>query len=366
MKILHGRGVQGRVGGIENDLFALAASEAGASHQPVFALARRGAVPCAIPDHARGLGFETHAFDMTSVWNPLAYAAWTRISVAAKADVVHLHDPRSLLLRGTTAALQRRPALMTAYGWDPAADPKASELNRRFLSGLRRVVVGSGAEADALSSFLGGRVGVEVIAPGVDATRFRPDAPTGALRKDMRIPQGVPVVGFVARLNGDRQPGDFLRAAVRVQAKHPDAFYCLVGDGRLRAYLDAMEPARALGPKIRFAGHRDDMEQVYPEMAALLVTWSPRATPRVVLEAMAAGVPVVGPRVPAMVQAIEDGVSGVLVKEGNFQLMALRAAELLSDPARAREMGAAARRRVEASFGSAARGRAYLDLYGAL
>ncbi len=366
MNILHLRGAQGRVGGIENCVFDMVRSEQKAGFSSKLAIALKGEAPFPILDRASALGLSPLSFPMQSRFHPAGMMRWAGVVLRSKPSLLHLHDATALLLRSVTLPLSRIPAVFSAHGWTPGKDKKYADLHLQMLRLVDRIVVDTEALRSTYGELLGGTDKVVLIPPGVDASLFRPEAGTGAMRRDIRIPQGEQVVGLVARLNGDRQPGDYLRAAVRIQQRHPDAWFAVVGDGKLRAYLDAMEPARALGPRIRFAGHRDDMPGVYPDLTMMLVTWNPTAVPRAVLEAMAAGVPIIAGKSPVMESVIENGVSGVLVPEGNFQVMAVRAAELLADSAKAKALGQGARARILAHFTLEAQMNRTQDLYRTL
>jgi glycosyltransferase involved in cell wall biosynthesis len=157
-----------------------------------------------------------------------------------------------------------------------------------------------------------------------------PDTSPSALPGDLR--EG-PLVGVVARLQPEKGVADFLRAAARVCAAVPDARFLVAGDGPLREELLALAGRLGVGERVRFLGYRADARALIGLLEVLVVPSLTEGTPLIVLEAMAAGIPVV----PA----------------GDPAALAEALLELLQDPDRARSLGEAALRRADSEFNHA-------------
>lgn len=160
---------------------------------------------------------------------------------------------------------------------------------------------------------------------------------------------GGPVVGMVAVCIQSKGHAVLLDAAALLATRFPEITYVLVGDGPTRAAL--IERAKSLGleGRVTFPGAVVGSEAI----AGFDILVHPsfhEGFPNVVLEGMRAGKPVVATRIAGVPEQIEDGVSGVLIEPGDPAGLARAVEGLLSDPARARALGEAGRRRFLSCF----------------
>jgi glycosyltransferase involved in cell wall biosynthesis len=188
--------------------------------------------------------------------------------------------------------------------------------------------------------------------PGVaDLPRFGGDADPLTIREEFKLGR-APVVVSVARLAPNRGHELLLAAFRLLLASHPEARLLLVGKGETRNRLEQMVAEMALADRVVFTGYRDrDLPQVLAaaDCFALMAAGSDESC-RAALEAMAAARPVVARRVGALPETVVDGETGLLVKDDRPQSVAEALAAILGDPARARAMGQAGRRRAETEF----------------
>jgi glycosyltransferase involved in cell wall biosynthesis len=190
---------------------------------------------------------------------------------------------------------------------------------------------------------------------GVDAKRFAPteDGLRRAtdLRRKLGIPVNSPVVGFVGRLTRDKGVVELLDAYLRLRRELPNLRLLLVGapeegDRLPKHSLDAI----ANDPQIICPGFVDDAADYYHVMDVLALPTHREGFPNVVLEAHAAGKPVVGARATGVVDAVVDGVDGILVLVGDSAALAEALGRLLKNKALAADMGRAGRERVLREF----------------
>lgn len=184
-----------------------------------------------------------------------------------------------------------------------------------------------------------------------DVARFAGASGGEAVRKELGLGSG-PVVGCVARLAPGRGHEELIEGFALVLARRPDARLLLVGKGERRERLEALVGARGLGAQVLFAGYRDaDLPAVLDALDVfVLMGAGSDESCRAALEAMAAGRPVVAPRVGALGEAVVDGRTGLLLDDGRPSSVAAAVMALIEDPERSRAMGEAGRRRALSAF----------------
>ncbi|MDP9454489.1 MAG: glycosyltransferase [Actinomycetota bacterium] len=144
--------------------------------------------------------------------------------------------------------------------------------------------------------------------------------------------------------------GSFLRAAAHVARELPAARFVVVGDGPLRKELLGLAEELGVHDRVLFLGFRPDAQALLGLMDVVAVPSVSEGTPLVVLEAMAAAVPVVASRVGGIPGQIQPGREGILVPPGDAKALGDALLSLLRDPERARRMGEAGRLRAETEF----------------
>ena len=132
--------------------------------------------------------------------------------------------------------------------------------------------------------------------------------------------------------------------------KLPAARFLIVGDGPERTKLESLARSLGVAEAVRFLGTRSDVDEVLSLLDVLLLTSHMEANPICLLEAMAAGKPVVATRVGSVAETVLPGLSGYLVSPGDCAGMAACVLELFGDRNRAAEMGRAGREHVIAQW----------------
>jgi glycosyltransferase involved in cell wall biosynthesis len=142
----------------------------------------------------------------------------------------------------------------------------------------------------------------------------------------------------------------FLEACRLIQLERPDAFFLVVGEGRERRALERLACRYGLAARVRFTGMVNDVPELCQRISLLLHCADTEGTPRAVLHAMGAGVPVVARAVGGIPEMITDGAEGVLVSSADPRAMADRAVWLLTNSNERLVMGRRARHRVQSEF----------------
>jgi glycosyltransferase involved in cell wall biosynthesis len=170
----------------------------------------------------------------------------------------------------------------------------------------------------------------------------------------------IAMVGTLKEVKGHRYMIDAMAALVPC---HPDLHLLLAGDGELRESLEAQVADAGLQAHVHFLGSRDDVVELLVASDLLVLPSLWEGLSMALLEAMAAGLPIVASEVSGTVQAIVPGEHGLLIPPGDVQAIVDGVSRVLSDPDRARAMGAAAKERAIAEFSAVKQARNHLSLY---
>jgi glycosyltransferase involved in cell wall biosynthesis len=208
-----------------------------------------------------------------------------------------------------------------------------------------------------------------VIRNAIDAGRAEaPDCdPAGRARLLALFPEPPRlVVGAAGRLSPEKGYGVLVEAAASVARDIPDVGFVHFGDGPLRAELARRVADLGLEGRFRFAGFRTDLHRALPHLDLFVQPSFTEGLPVVVLEAFAAGLPVVATAVGGTPEVVADGENGRLVPPGDPRALALRVAETLADAGARRAMGDRGRALVLDRFTFASQGLAYQRLFDSL
>jgi glycosyltransferase involved in cell wall biosynthesis len=212
---------------------------------------------------------------------------------------------------------------------------------------------------------------LHVVYPPVDPEKFNPAVDGSAVRAEFGIPPDAPVVGTVANLSPGKGIEYLLEAAPGIKQRYPHARFIVVGErlANRRAYwAPLVTRARELGlaQDFVFTGFRRDMPRVYRAMTAYVhPSESEACGSMAALEASASGVPVVVTDVGGTREAVEPGVTGLLIQPRRPGEIADAVIRLLESPTLAQRMANAARARVAEKFNLHACLRAHLAMYHA-
>lgn len=267
-------------------------------------------------------------------------------------DVIHAHS--HLYFSTNLAALKRRlgdtPLAITNHGLYSQNAPEW--VFDAYLKTVGRLTFDS---ADVIFCYtdedrarvrrFGVGADIEVVANGIDQTRFTPDGPESEL-----VDGDGPVVLFVGRLVEGKRPGDTVEAFAGVRGEYPDAELYLCGDGPLRGELERQVRELGVAESVTFLGHLeyDEMPKVYRSADALVLSSRAEGLPRTVLEAFASETPAVTSDLEQVGPIVEQ--AGETVPVGDVSGFERELAGLLDDSERRTELGRAGRELVDERF----------------
>jgi glycosyltransferase involved in cell wall biosynthesis len=222
----------------------------------------------------------------------------------------------------------------------------------RALGALTTWIVAVSPEVEAdLRRFGIGGGHLTVIRHGFELERLAGGSPL-ALRTELGIPRDAPVAGIVGRLVPIKNHRLFLDAAVLVRAALPQAHFLIVGDGELWPDLQTQAREPGLTGFVHLTGWRRDLPDVLAAMDVVVCCSINEGAPAALIEACAAGRPIVGTDVGGVADLVVEGVNGHLTPSGDVEALAHAMLRTLRDREAARQMGRAAQRIAEARWGS--------------
>jgi len=311
---------------------------------------------------AREAGVETVAMPMRRAWDVAAVRRLVGLIRAEGVSIVHTHSSIDGWLGGMAGRLARVPVVRTRHvsipirrGWNPVYTRLA---DRVVTSGeaIRALVLAAGVPPDRVVAIPAG-----VRLASFDGAGARDGAPEALLRS---LGLERPVIGSVAMFRGSKGHDHLLEAFQLLRAEIPGARLLLVGDGIRRQWVESLARERGLRDAVVFAGFRDDVPALLAAMDCFaLASTRTEGVPQSLLQAFAAGTPVVATRIGGIPEVVEDGRTGLLVPPEDPRALAAALAAVLRDGAAARQRAARARRLVEERFSHRASVGRLLALY---
>ncbi|MFL6280146.1 MAG: glycosyltransferase [Vicinamibacterales bacterium] len=154
----------------------------------------------------------------------------------------------------------------------------------------------------------------------------------------------------VANLRPEKEHETLIASAAALVGSHPDLRFQVVGDGPRKRQLQDLVTARGLSRQVEFLGHRDDVPSLLAAADAFVLPSRSEAFPNSVIEAMAAGLPVVASAVGGLLDLIDGGRTGLLVAPSDVEALTSALRFLIENPARAASMGRAARTEIQQRY----------------
>ncbi len=295
-------------------------------------------------------GFQRRRFDPAA---PARFLRWLR---DVRPDVIYtMAHPNTVLLSWAAAARGRTGAWVVSFHAMGRADG-----GRLVPSWLKPFLVQADrllAVADMHRDYLRRREGlpadrIDVIHNGVDTTRYRPAEPgeRRAARAELGIDANAVTVTHVASIKPLKRQDALVRAMAPLMQSRADVHLVFAGDGPMREHCERLARHLGIADRTHFLGIREDVERVFHASDVIALPSRTEVFPNVVLEAMAAGVPVVATDVGCVREMVADGETAILVDEGDDAALAEALTRLVRDAELRARFGAAARERVTRHF----------------
>ena len=291
-------------------------------------------------------------------------------------DLVHAHLPVAGMVARVAGSLSRTPVLYTEHNLNDYYGRLTRWGNYVTWPLNDAVAAVSVPVAESIGRAMPSwpRRRVETILNGIDVEQYREVTEGDATRERLGISADAHVVITVAVFRQQKRLDLWLEVAKQVATALPNTHFIMVGDGPLRTEVEAWRDSLRLSERVHLTGLQENVAPFLAAADLFLLTSDYEGLPLAVIEAMAAGLPVVATRaggVPGLVGEAGDSTNGmepggILLDAGDVAGCVEGVAALLSDPERLGAVGAAARARVQRRFSVERMIREYEGLYRSL
>lgn len=273
-------------------------------------------------------------------------------------DVVSTHMSKAGAIGRVAARAARVPIVVHTYHgkgfhvfksrWKEAAALTAERVLARLASANIVVSEKQRIEFESLGI---NPPSLRVIRYGLDLDAFSSGG-AARLHAELGIPAEAPLVGVVARVVAIKGQDVLLHAAARLRRRYPQVHYVIAGDGDRRAAYEELSKALGLADRVHFLGWRRDVPAVLRSLSVVVLptVMDFEGTPLAVIEAMAAGRPVVATDVGGVGEVVRNGHTGVLVPPRSESALAAGIEAQLSNLQAAQQMADAAQRLVRGLY----------------
>jgi len=296
------------------------------------------------------------------------YFAFRRLWASFRRDpvtVVHTHNTEAMLTAGLGGALARVPTLVhTDHAREFPDKLRYMVAEHLIARAYYRVVGVSDHTTRELARYEKiPRHKLMTIPNGIDPAPFAAAAEPGATRQALGIAGRGPVLGIGAKLRPEKRIGDLIEAVSHLRAEFPEIVLLIAGVGGEEKRLRRAAADHGVADAVRFLGLRRDMPDILRALDVMVLPSSREGNPMILLEALAAGVPVVASRVGGIPEVIEHGRNGSLVEPFRPRALAGELARLLRDPELRARYNREGRRTFEERYSAQAMARRYEAIY---
>jgi len=311
-------------------------------------------------------------FRLTSFYNANACRQYLRLRdllIREQIDLVHAHDFYSGMLGVIAGRLAGVPVLASQRHLR-LSDRRIHEWGQRFINrAAHKVLVNSEAIKEQILATSGvpeekivvvrnGLITSEDEAAGCNPNGHRHStaaeclwAPREEICRELGLSGDAKLVGMVGRLEPVKGHRYFIEAAAQVAHEHPSAHFLLVGDGQLQGEIRQQAARLGIADRLHLLGYRKDAARIVSAFDLSVLASLHEGLPNTVLEAMAAGVPVVATAVGGTNELITEGETGYLAPPADADTLAQRISWALAHEEERTRIAASARQAVRLNYG---------------
>jgi glycosyltransferase involved in cell wall biosynthesis len=301
------------------------------------------------------LGVSVVEFPIDSLYNFRAaklFAQLVRFLRRERIQIVHTFDfytsifavPAARLAGVPVVLASRRELLNLRTPWQQRAIRVACSMATGVVVNSRAV----GQDMAGVES--GGRSKIDILPNCIDLDKFEHNSSIQEIRRELGLSPTSILIGALGNLRPEKNLETFLMAARSIADAIPSAEFLVIGDGPEGNELKSLANDLHLSESVHFLGERPDVPDLLAALDILVMSSYSESFPNAILEAMAAGKPVVATNVGGIPEVVEEGQTGFLVPARDPEAMSDRILLLCRDSVLRLQMGRVARARVESNF----------------
>ncbi len=328
---------------------------------------QRGPEESALASAAREAGLSVALVAERRRWDTQVLQHLRQTIVAINPDILETRNVKSHFLVRLLGLQKKYPWVAWNHGYTETSslDRMYTLLDRWSLGGAYRVVTVCQPFADRIAEFGVTRDRIRILHNSVKPFVTPMPDEVAAVRQQLGIRDEEAVILSVGRLSHEKGHADLIRTAAALVAMPgtQDFRIVIVGDGPERQSLANLAARLGVEKQVVFAGFQRDTRPYYAMATIVAVPSHSEGSPNVVLEAMAAGLPIAANRVGGIPEILEECVTGLLVEPRNPDAMAKALFRLLSDDELRGRLGAAAKAQATSAHTPEAYRQALVDFY---
>ena len=268
-----------------------------------------------------------------------------------KMDVIHTHNMGPLLYTYLATLFSQKYKIVHTEHINMAKELSYSKKHLMYNRLLYRrldgfINIAQHLTREYCSRFDLSHTKVETIHNSVDPGKA-PSVPTKPLRDQLGVADNVPLIGNISALRPQKDHQTLIRAMKKVCDKIPEAILAIAGEGESQVELKALVEKLGLSQNVKFLGFRSDVDGLLGQFDIFVLSSLYEGLPLCILEAMAAGRPIVATDADGTNEVVRNGETGLLVPLKEPELFADAILTILENPEHAKEMGAIAKKLVE-------------------
>ena len=298
---------------------------------------------------AREEGIEVAEIPMRAECDPVAIRALARLIASQQYDIVHMHTSHAHTLGCLASLLARRGARIVTRRVDfsiiksPVSKLKYTWGITKYIAiseAIKRVLVNDGINPDRIA----------VVHSGIDISRFGKTLDNARVRNELHIDSNQPVIGNIAHMADHKGQKYLIQAVPEVLKEFPTAKFMIVGGGELRPDLEHYVEQLGIKSSVIFTGFRGDIPELLKAFDIFVMPSHMEGLCTSIMDAMAAGVPVVASNVGGIPEIVQNELNGLLVPAKNPSALAAAIIRLIKNPEQGIKFATVARKTVETNF----------------
>jgi glycosyltransferase involved in cell wall biosynthesis len=332
----------------------------------IVATYQRGSSESPLATAAKNAGLSVFTISERRRWDTKVFPQLRQMIAECRPDILESRNVKSHFLVRMLGLHRKCPWVAWNHGYTATSvlDRTYTQLDRWSLRGAYRVATVCGPFAEKLVSRGVQRNRITIIHNSVKPFVAPPLEQVQRVRHSLRL-QNEAVILAVGRLSFEKGFADLLRAAAVLSTTKgvPDFRLVLVGDGPERESLARLASRLGIEGKVTMTGFQRDVKLYYSVARLMVISSHTEGSPNVVLEAMAAGLPIAATAVGGIPEILANELTGLMVPPRNPTAMAGAIMRILTDPELRLRLGAAARLRAESNFTPDAYKRSLVEFY---